>query len=80
MSPGIAEGLVLLLEVTSLFLKNRPDYDQKKREYFHDLEMRIKHEINKSGRRDLKLLLNLRDELHSFVKNFTKEISRQGQS
>lgn len=67
--------LLIALNIANEFMKKIPDYDQKKRQQFHSKTIQLQDEWNKPyEKRDDDLILNLREELSSFLEAFYKEI------
>lgn len=66
-----------LANMTSKVMDKLPDYDQKKKEHFHDLNTRLNAERKKQyPDRDDDLIMNLRDDLVSFCLAFNEEINK----
>jgi len=67
--------LLLALNIANEFMKKIPDYDQKKRQQFFNKTTQLQDEWNKPyEKRDDDLILNLREELSTFLEAFYKEI------
>lgn len=73
---GITALVAALFSVTDKLLDKMPDYDQRKKEKYFKLRTRYNDEFKKDyPSRDDDLILNLRDELLSFIDTFSKEVS-----
>lgn len=67
--------LSVALSITNKLMDKLPDYDQRKKQQFHDLNLRYEQEKKKTyPERDDDLIMNLRDELSSFLSMFDGEV------
>jgi len=69
------EYLLIALNLANEIMKQIPDYDQRKRKEFYKKVLSLQDEWHKPyDQRDDDLILNLRDELGTFLKAFYKEV------
>lgn len=72
---GPLAAVTALLGIIDKFMDKIPDYDQKKRDQFHELKLRFEEEKKRIyPDRDDDLIMNLRDQIIAFAEDFNKEI------
>lgn len=68
-------SLKLILSITDKLLAKTPDYDQKKAQEYNDLKLAYKAELTKTyPERDDDLIMNLRDQLTTWIESFNKDL------
>lgn len=71
------EAAKALITLTGKILDMFPNYEQRKKERFHDITLQIAQEKAKQRQdQDDDLLMNLRDEQLAIAINFAEEISK----
>jgi len=71
----VAAAIATLITIATKLLDKTPNYSQKKREQWHDLQQRYSEELKKLyPERDDDLVMNLREQIILFASTFDQEI------
>lgn len=75
---SVLNTLLAVFSIVDKTMDMLPNYDQRKREKYHDLKKDYLEEINKVyPERDDDRILNIRDKLQLFLEDFSKEIRQK---